>query len=109
MHYFNGALQEYSIYIALDNAQLTIERCARVISVAIDAVINEFSNAELEPALTPNDLPLFHDDPQVRKLGKAKILLAELQNQSKELRGEDKKVVLETLTLLQSQLETGAT
>lgn len=101
----NGALQEYSIYIALDNAKLTIERCAQVISASIDAVINRLSQSDIEPALTPRDLPLYQDDPQVRKLGKAKVLLSELQSLSKELQTDDKKVVGETLSLLENQLE----
>ncbi|GHG01175.1 TetR/AcrR family transcriptional regulator [Thalassotalea marina] len=101
----NGALQEYSIYIALDNAQLTLERCAKVISAAIDAVIGSFSTTTLEPALTPEDLPLYHDDPQVRQLTKAKLLVSELKNQSNELATKDKTVVNETLTLLETQLE----
>lgn len=101
----NGALQEYSLYIALDNAPLTIERCAQVISTSIDAVISTLSQSDIEPALTPQDLPLYHDDPQVRKLGKAKQLVTELKTLSEELQEDDQKVVAETLSLLENQLE----
>lgn len=101
----NGALQEYSIYIAFDNAQLTLERCAQTISVSIDAVVQRLNHSDIQPALSPSDLPLYHEDPQVRRLSQAKELVEELKALSHELADDDKKVVNETLNLLETQLE----
>ena len=101
----NGALQEYGIYITLDNADLTLEHSAEVMAHGLDAALHSLMQSDLTPALSTDILPIYGEDKNVRHIAKAEKILAEMQVMMEKLDEKEQLVVRETLSLLGQQLE----
>jgi len=101
----NGLLQEYTIYLTIDDANFSIKQCAHLIAFILDNTISAFNASTLTPVLTKENFPLTKDT-NIEQLQnqKAKGLIENIKIETFDLNAEQKKLIQETLTLISDEL-----
>jgi len=101
----NGLLQEYTVYLTLDDANFSIKRCSHMIAFCLDSAIKALSSSSLTPLLTKDNFPLTQNtDLEQLQRKKAGDILLNIKSQAEELNAVQKNLVLETVTLIESEL-----
>lgn len=101
----NGLLQEYTIYLTLDDADFSIKRCAHLVTFCLDSAITALSTSSLSPLLTKDNFPLTKDtDIEQRQQQKALELLEKIKVEASALHEEHESLVKETLILIETEL-----
>jgi AcrR family transcriptional regulator len=101
----NGLLQEYSVYLALDDANFSIKNCANLIAFCLDNNIQALSHAKREPLLTADNFPLTQNiDHKTRQHKKAEQLVIDMKHATEDLSQDHQKLANETLTLIEAEL-----
>ncbi|MBL4941438.1 MAG: TetR/AcrR family transcriptional regulator [Colwellia sp.] len=105
----NGLLQEYTIYLTLDDANFSIKRCANLVAFCLDSAIKALSTSTLSPLLTKENCPLTQGiDSEKRQQQKALQLLVSMKQEAQDLAKSSQKLVLETLSLIETELSQPA-
>lgn len=101
----NGLLQEYTIYLTLDDANFSIKRCANLVAFCLDNAIKALSSSTLEPLLTEENFPLTQnvDNEQLQRQ-KALQLLESITLEAQDMAKPQQKLVEETASLIQAEL-----
>ncbi len=101
----NGLLQEYTIYLMIDDASFSIKRCSKLVSFCLDSTIQALSSSKLSPLLTPENFPLTQGiDPEKHQQKEAIKLLTAIKEEANDMADKQKKLVLETLALIEAEL-----
>ncbi|MDG1751963.1 MAG: TetR/AcrR family transcriptional regulator [Thalassotalea sp.] len=101
----NGLLQEYAIYLTLDDANFSIKRCAHLISFLVDSAITSLDKSSLTPLITKDNFPLTQNvDLENLQRQKAIDILDNIKNNLVDLNEQHKQSVLETVTLIETEL-----
>lgn len=101
----NGLLQEYSIYLTLDDANFSIKRCAHLISFVVDSAIKALNTSNLSPLITKDNFPLTQNvDLENLQRQKASDILDNIKNHLTDFNEQQKTSVLETVTLIEAEL-----
>lgn len=101
----NGLLQEYTVYLTLDDADFSIKRCAHLVTFCLDSAITALSTSSLSPLLTKDNFPLTKDtDIEQRQQQKALELLEKIKIEASSLQEEHENLVKETLILIETEL-----
>lgn len=101
----NGLLQEYTVYLTLDDADFSIKRCAHLVTFCLDSAITALSTSSLSPLLTKDNFPLTKDtDIEQRQQQKALELLEKIKIEASSLQEEHESLVKETLILIETEL-----
>lgn len=101
----NGLLQEYTIYLTLDDADFSIKRCAHLVTFCLDSAITALSTSSLSPLLTKDNFPLTKDtDIEQRQQQKALELLEKIKVEASALHEKHESLVKETLILIETEL-----
>ena len=103
----NGLLNEYAVYLTLDEADFSIHRCAKLLAYLVDNAIEALTSATFEPLFRQDNFPLTkgHNSEQ-KRLGKAVQLLNNMKLEANDMAQEQGKLVMETLNLLEAELQT---
>lgn len=102
----NGLLNEYAVYLTLDEAEFSIERCARLVAYLVDNAISSLATSNLEPLFTKNNFPLTKDvNSEQKRIAKAHQLLESMKYETNDMAPEQSKLVMETLGLIESELK----
>lgn len=101
----NGLLQEYAIYLTLDDANFSIKRCAHLISFFVDNTIKALEKSDLSPLITKENFPLTQNiDLENLQQQKAIDILDNIKNNLTDLNEQHKQSVLETVDLIENEL-----
>lgn len=101
----NGLLQEYMVYLTLDDANFSIKRCANLVTFCLDSAINALSTSSMTPLLTKDNFPLTKDSNiEQRQQQKARQIVEKIKYEAEGFTGEQQKLVNETLVLIESEL-----
>ena len=101
----NGLLQEYTVYLTLDDANFSIKRCANLVTFCLDSAITALSASSMPPLLTKDNFPLTKDtDVEQRQQQKALQLLEKIKSEAKTLNADHQKLISETLLLIEAEL-----
>lgn len=101
----NGLLQEYTVYLTLDDANFSIKRCANLVTFCLDSAITALSSSSMSPLLTKENFPLTKDtDVEQRQQQKALQLLEKIKSEAKTLNADHQKLISETLLLIEAEL-----
>ncbi len=101
----NGLLQEYMVYLTLDDANFSIKRCAKLVTFCLDSAINALSTSSMTPLLTKDNFPLTKDSNiEQRQQQKARQIVEKIKYEAEGFTGEQQKLVNETLVLIESEL-----
>lgn len=102
----NGLLQEYSVYLTLDEADFSIERCASLVAFCIDSSISSLVVSDLEPLLTRENFPLTRDlDSEQAQREKAESALIAMRETCETMDAVERRAILDTLQLIESELD----
>jgi len=102
----NGLLQEYTIYLTLDDADFSISRCSNLVAFCLDSAITALSSSDIEPLLTHENFPLTqHLDSDQQQRQKAIKLIEQMTVDARELNPAHQNLVNETLSLINTELE----
>ncbi|MGB0835454.1 MAG: TetR family transcriptional regulator [Psychrobium sp.] len=102
----NGLLQEYSVYLTLDEADFSIERCASLVAFCIDSSIASLVVSDLEPLLTRENFPLTRDlDSEQAQREKAASALVAMRETCETMDAVERRAILDTLQLIESELD----
>lgn len=101
----NGLLQEYTVYLTLDDANFSIKRCANLVTFCLDSAITALSSSSMSPLLTKENFPLTKDtDIEQLQQQKALQLLERIKSEAKALNADHQKLISETLLLIEAEL-----
>ncbi len=102
----SGLLQEYSIYLTLDDANFSIKRCANFIAFCVESSIKALTSSTLKPLLTKENFPLTHDV-NLEKFQRQKVtdILTNIKTQADELEAKQREIVLDTIELIEIELD----
>lgn len=101
----NGLLQEYTVYLTLDDANFSIKRCANLVTFCLDSAITALSSSSMSPLLTKENFPLTKDtDIEQLQQQKALQLLERIKSEAKTLNADHQKLISETLLLIEAEL-----
>ncbi|GLX77937.1 putative HTH-type transcriptional regulator YcnC [Thalassotalea insulae] len=101
----NGLLQEYTVFLTLDNANFSIKRCAQLVTFCLDSAIVALSHSDIEPLLTAKNFPLIkHTDIAQIQSKKALQLIESIKLEANDMPKEQQQLVLETTTLIETEL-----
>ncbi len=101
----NGLLQEYAIYLTLDDANFSIKRCAHLISFFVDNTIKALEKSNLSPLITKDNFPLTQNvDLDNLQRQKAIDILDNIKNHLTDLNDQQKKSAVETVNLIETEL-----
>jgi AcrR family transcriptional regulator len=101
----NGLLQEYAIYLTLDDANFSIKRCAHLISFFVDSTIKAVEKSNLSPLITKDNFPLTQNvNLENLQRQKAIDILDNIKNHLTDLSDQQKKSAVETINLLETEL-----
>lgn len=101
----NGLLQEYTIYLTLDDANFSIKRCANLIAFCLDSAIKSLRSSTLEPLLTKENFPLTQDvDNEQLQRQKALQLLESITREAQDMAKPQQKLIEETASLIQCEI-----
>jgi len=102
----NGLLQEYMIYLTLDDANFSIQRCAKLLAFCLDSSINTLRTSTIEPLLTKDNFPLTQGiDNSEQQRHQALQLLDNIKQEAQDMNTDQKNQVVETAMLIASELE----
>ncbi|MGB1298403.1 MAG: TetR family transcriptional regulator [Psychrobium sp.] len=102
----NGLLQEYSVYLTLDEADFSIERCSSLVAFCIDSSIASLVVSDIEPLLTRENFPLTRDlDSEQAQREKAENALATMRESCETMDALERRAILDTLQLIESELD----
>ncbi|WDE08806.1 TetR/AcrR family transcriptional regulator [Thalassomonas viridans] len=105
----NGLLQEYTVYLTLDDADFSIKRCAHLVAFCLDSAITALSSSTLSPVLTKDNFPLTQNlDNEQHQRQKALKLLETIKREAEEMAASQKSLVLETSALIENELSQPA-
>ena len=103
----NGLLNEYAVYLALDEASFSLKRCAKLIAHFVDNAVQTCGKSDLEPLLTRDNFPLTQGvNPEQGQQRKAFELIESVKQEANDMSSEQKQLVMETVTLLEQQLSS---
>jgi len=101
----NGLLQEYTIYLTLDDANFSIKRCANLVAFCLDNAIKALSSSTLTPLLTEENFPLTQNiDKEQLQRQKAQQLLESISREAQDMSKTQQKLVTETVSLIEAEL-----
>jgi len=101
----NGLLNEYSVYLALDDANFSIKRCAHLMAYVIESSVQALVNSDQAPLLTKENFPLTQGrNTEQHQRKKAQQLIESIQTEANDMDAGHKALVLETIALLEKQL-----
>lgn len=101
----NGLLQEYTVYLTLDDANFPIKRCAHLVSFCLDSAIKALSSSNIQPLLTQENFPLTrHADIETKQQNKALQIIEGIKLDVKGMDKGQQKLILETITLIEKEL-----
>jgi hypothetical protein len=102
----NGLLQEYSVYLTLDEANFSIKRCAHFIAYCVENSVNALVKSSLSPLLTQDNFPLTQDvNLEKFQRQKTKDILTKLKSQAELFNNEQQSLILETIELIELELD----
>ena len=102
----NGLLQEYTIYLTLDDANFSIKRCANLIAFCLDNAIKGLISSDIKPLLTRENFPLTQNiDKEEHQRQKAIKLINTIKREAEEMTSSQKTSVMETISLIEPELE----
>ncbi|WP_448547530.1 TetR/AcrR family transcriptional regulator [Thalassotalea fusca] len=103
----NGLLQEYMIYLTLDDANFSIQRCAKLLAFCLDSAINALQTSNVKPLLTQDNFPLTQGiDNSERQHLQAVQILENITQEAQDMSSVQKQQVLETVSLISAELDS---
>lgn len=101
----NGLLQEYSVYLTLDDANFSIKRCAHFIAFCVESSVNALICSSLEPLLTQENFPLTQDiNLEKFQRQKTKDILENIKSQTIHLKNDQQQLISETIELIELEI-----
>jgi len=102
----NGILQEYSVYITLDDIAIDYPSCADYISFVLEKTVSSLPNSNLKAVVSLENLDALETtgSPLWQK-AKAKEVLAALHLSIQDLAPKSQEMAAETLKLIETELE----
>jgi hypothetical protein len=101
----NGAFHEYSLFMMLDNGNLDIAKCAKVIATSVEASFKAFKELDIPPAIRCDEITTIGATNSQAPHQKAQRLLNNLKRQAGQLSQQANKDAIETCTLIENELE----
>lgn len=102
----NGLLQEYSVYLTLDDADFSIERCASLVAFCLDSSIRALMASTVKPLLTRENFPLTRElDNEQAQREKAISAVAGMRELCDTMDAVQRKTVLDTVVLIETELD----
>lgn len=106
----NGLLQEYNVYITLDDGQFSINRCANLIAFCLDCIIQSFITSNRSPLFTKDNFPLTqHISQNSYQKQKAMQVVESIKQTTTSLPTHHQASVLETIELLENEIKQETT
>lgn len=103
----NGLLQEYTVYLTLDDADFSIERCSNLVAFCLDSAIDSLTKSSIVPLLTKDNFPLAkHFANEALQREKAAKLIKEITTQAQLMGTAPRQLIIETLALITLELES---
>jgi AcrR family transcriptional regulator len=100
----NGLLQEFSIYIMMDNAEFSHDHCADFINFSLVQVANGLIKTKPIPVLNEVDFPLNEQEQSRLKRQRAENLLEKMRQALPEIDQKNRALAHETLEMLNEQI-----
>ena len=102
----NGLLQEYSVYLTLDDADFSIERCAFLVAFCLDSSISALMKSTVKPLLTRENFPLTRElDNEQAQREKAVSAVVGIRDLCETMDAVHRKSVLDTVALIEAELD----
>lgn len=102
----NGLLNEYAVYLTLDEADFSIQKCAQLVAYLIDSSVTSLASSQLTPLFTKDNFPLTKGvNSEHKRLAKALQLLEGMKYETNDMAPEQSKLVMETLDLIETELQ----
>lgn len=102
----NGAFHEYGLFMTLDNADIDVDNCAKIIATSLKASLTAFQKANLQPALTEISIGMIETDQTQSRQHKALRLLTHIQLKAESLSATQKSEVDSTCQLIEQELNS---
>ena len=100
-----GLLNEYAVYLTLDDADFSIKRCANMVAFLVENAAQSLAKSELTPLLTKENFPLTKGgNAEQQEQKKALQIIVNIKTEAQSMSPEQGKLVLETLSLIEAEL-----
>ena len=102
----NGALHEYGLFMTLDNANINIFDCAKIIACCVDSTIKGLLEADLTPAIQGDSFEEINNSDSVNLAQVAQRFIDTIKLHAEQLTQKQQHEVTETCVLLEQALQS---